>query len=141
MCAFLGNEARWLVKRVSEDPTVVCFLTASATTYKKYMPRTNFCHLTQAFAATGPCMIFTKKDSVMNYLILLHDLFSVLFKEETKLYEIQERKIVIDNTLPTATDANVDDVDIVKWYSHLSRKYLLSIKWPCWYFPLSMDPR
>ena len=48
---------------------------------------------------------------------------SVLFEEETKLYEIQVRKMVIDNTLPGATDDSGNDVDIVKWYSHLSKKY------------------
>ena len=68
-------------------------------------------------------MTVSKKDSVMKYLIELPDLVSVL-----KLYEIQVRNesvMMIDNTLPAATDGNGDDVDIFddKWYSHLSKKY------------------
>ena len=31
--------------------------------------------------------------------------------------------MMIDNTLPAATDDNSDDIDIVNWYSHLSKKY------------------
>ena len=68
-------------------------------------------------------MILSKKDSVMKYLIELTDLVFVFTEEEIKLYEIQVRKTMIDNTLPAATDDNGDDADIVKWYSHLSKKY------------------
>ena len=53
-------------------------------------------------------MIFSKKDLVMKYLIELPDLVCVLTEEETKLYEIQVRKMMIDNTLPAATDDNGD---------------------------------
>ena len=67
-------------------------------------------------------MIFSKKDLVMKYLIELPDLVCVLTEEETKLYEIQVRKMMIDNTLPAATDDN-GDVDIVKWYSYFSKEY------------------
>ena len=55
------------------------------------------------------------------YLIELPDLVSVLTDKETKLYEIQVRKLMLDNTLPAATDDN-GDVVIVKWYSHLSKE-------------------
>ena len=68
-------------------------------------------------------MILSKTDSVMKYLIELPDLVSVLTKEETRLSEIQVRKMMIDNTLPAATDDNGDDVDTVEWYSHLSNMY------------------
>ena len=68
-------------------------------------------------------MILSKKDSVMKYLTELTDLVFVFTEEEIKLYEIQVRKMMIDNTLPAATDDNGDDADIVKWYSHLSKKY------------------
>ena len=67
-------------------------------------------------------MNLSMKDSVMKYLIDLPDLVSVFTEEETKLYEIQMRKMT-DNTLPATTDDNGDDVDIVKWYSHLSKKH------------------
>ena len=124
----LGNEARKLVKRNPEDPTAVCFSTASATACKNCavyckdkLPLLN--STSKAFAALGPCMILNKKDSVMKYLIELPNLVSVLTEEETKLYEIQVRKMMIDNTLPAATVDNGGDVDIVKWYSHLSKKY------------------
>ena len=117
-----------MVKGNPEDPTVVCFLTASATAYKNCavyvkdkIPLIN--STLKAFAALGPCMILGKKDLVMKYLIELPDLVSVLTEEETKLYEIQAKKMMIDNTLPAATDDNGDDVDIVKWYCHLSKKY------------------
>ena len=68
-------------------------------------------------------MILSNKDSVMKYLIELPDVVSDLTEEETKLYEIQVRKMTIDNTLPAATDDYGDDVYIVKWYSYLSKKY------------------
>ena len=68
-------------------------------------------------------MIISKKDLVMKHLTQLPDLVSVFTQEETKLYEIQVRKMMINNTLPAATDDNGDDVDIVKWYNHLSKKY------------------
>ena len=55
-------------------------------------------------------------------LLELPGLVSVLTEEETKLYEIQVRKMMIDNTLPAATDNN-GDIDIVKWYGHLSKEY------------------
>ena len=127
MCAFLGNEARWLVKRVSEDPTVVCFLTASATTYKNcaVYAKEKLLLLNStlnAFATALPCMIRSKKDLVMNYLIELPGLVSVLTEEETKLQEIQVRKMMIDNTLPALAD-DIVDVNIAKWYSHLSKEY------------------
>ena len=75
-------------------------------------------------------MILSQKDSVMKYLIELPDLVSVLTEEETSLYEIQVRKMIIDNTLPVAADDNGDDVNIVKWYSHQSKKYLAVHKMP-----------
>ena len=75
-------------------------------------------------------MILSQKDLVMKYLIELPDLVSVLTEEETSLYEIQVRKMIIDNTLPVAADDNGDDVNIVKWYSHLSKKYLAVHKMP-----------
>ena len=71
----------------------------------------------------GPCMILSKKELVMKYLIELPDLVSVLTEEETKLFEIGVRNMIIDNTLPAAIADNGDDVDIVKWYSHPSKKY------------------
>ena len=117
-----------MVKINPEDPTVVFFLTASATAYKNCavytkdkLPLLN--STLKAFAALVPCMILSKKDSVMKYLIELTDLVFVFTEEEIKLYEIQVRKMMIDNTLPAATDDNGDDADIVKWYSHLSKKY------------------
>ena len=128
VCTSLGNEARKLVKRNPEDSTVVYFLTSSATAYKNcaVYAKDKFPLLNstlKAFAALGPCMILSKKDSVMKYLIELPDLVSVFTEEGTKLYEIQLRKMMIDNTLRAATDDNGDDVHIVKWYSHLSKKY------------------
>ena len=84
-------------------------------------------------------MILSKKDAVMEYLTDLPDLVSVLTEEETKLYEIQVRKMMTDNTLPAATNDNGDGVDIVKWYSHLSKKY--PTKWLCRYCTSFMDPR
>ena len=66
-------------------------------------------------------MILSKKNLVMKYLIELPDLVSVLTDKETKLYEIQVRKLILDNTLPAATDDN-GDVVIAKWYSHLSKE-------------------
>ena len=117
-----------MVKRNPEDPTIVCFLTASATAYKncavyakEKRPLLN--SNLKEFAALGPCMILSKKDSVMKYLIELSDLVSVLTVEETKLYEIQIRKMMIDNTFPAAIDHNGNDADIVKWYSHLLKTY------------------
>ena len=62
----------------------------------------------------GPCMILSKKELVMKYLIELPDLVSVLTEEETKLFEIRVRNMIIDNTLPAAIADNGDDVDIVK---------------------------
>ena len=59
----------------------------------------------------------------MKYLIELPALVSVLTEEETKLFEIGVRNMIIDNTLPAAIADNGDDVDIVKWYSHPSKKY------------------
>ena len=117
-----------MVKRNPEDPTVVCFLAASATAYRNcaVYAKDKLLLLNstlKAFAAPGPCIILSKKDLVMKYLIDLPDMVSVLTEEESKLYEIQVRKMMIDNTLPAATDDSGDDVDIVKWYSHLSRKY------------------
>ena len=116
-----------MVKRNPEDSTVVCFLTASATAYKNCavyakdkLPLLN--STLEEFAALGPYMILSKEDSVMKYLIELSDLVSVLTEEETKLYKIQMRKMMIDNTLPAATDDNGDDADIVKRYSHLLKK-------------------
>ena len=38
--------------------------------------------------------------------------------------------MIIDNTLPVAADDNGDDVNIVKWYSHQSKKYLAVHKMP-----------
>ena len=113
-----------MVKINPEDPTVVFFLTASATGYKNCavytkdkLPLLN--STLKALAALVPCMILSKKDSVVKYLTELTDLVF----EEIELYEIQVRKMMIDNTLPAATDDNGDDADIVKWYSHLSKKY------------------
>ena len=59
-------------------------------------------------------MILSKKELVMKYLIELPDLVSVLTEEETKLFEIGVRNMIIDNTLPAAIADNGDDVDIVK---------------------------
>ena len=84
-------------------------------------------------------MILSKKDAVMEYLTDLPDLVSVLTEEETKLCEIQVGKMMTDNTLPAATNDNGDGVDIIKWYSHLSKKY--PTKWPCRYCTSFMDPR
>ena len=111
-----------------EDPTVVCFLTASSTAYKNcaVYTKNKFPLLNstlKAFAALGPCMILSKKGSVMKYLIKLPELVSVLTEDEINLYELQVRKMM-----------NSDD-DIVKWYSHYQRSILLSTKWPCWYCP------
>ena len=99
-----------------EDPTVVCFLTASSTAYKTcaVYTKNKFPLLNstlKAFAALGPCMILSKKGSVMKHLIKLPELVSVLTEDEINLYELQVRKMM-----------NSDD-DIVKWYSHLSKKY------------------
>ena len=109
-----------MVKRNSGESTVVWFLTASATVYKncavyakEKLPLLN--STLKAFAGLGPCIILSKKDSVMKYLIDLPGLVSVLTEEETKLSEIQVRKMMIDNTLLTATDDNGDHVDIVNW--------------------------
>ena len=126
--ASLGNEARKLVKRNPEDPTVVCFLTASATAYKNCVVYSKEKLLLlnstlKAFSALGPCMILSKKDSVTKYLIELPDVVSVFTEKESKLYEIQVRKMMVDNTLPAAADGSGDNVDIVKWYSHLLEKY------------------
>ena len=126
--ASLNKKARKLVKRNPEDPTVICFLTASATACKACavyakdkLPLLNSTF--KAFSALGPCMILSNKDSLMKYLIELPDVVSDLTEEETKLYKIQVRKMTIDNTLPAATDDYGDDVYIVKWYSYLSKKY------------------
>ena len=67
----------------------------------------------KAFAPPGLCMILSKKELVIKYLIELPDLVSVLTEEETKLFEIRVRNMMIDNTLPAATADN-GDVDIVK---------------------------
>ena len=126
--ASLNKKARKLVKRNPEYPTVICFLTASATACKvcavyakDKLPLLNSTF--KAFSALGPCMILSNKDSVMKYLIELPDVVSDLTEEETELHEIQVRKMTIDNTLPAATDDYGDDVYIVKWYSYLSKKY------------------
>ena len=130
-----------MVKRSPEDPTLVCFLTASATAYKncavyakEKLPLLN--STLKAFAALWPCMILSKKDSVMKYLIEL----PVLTEEETKLYEIQVRKMMIDNTLPAAAD-NDGDVDIVKWYSHLSKEYPAAHKMTVSVLPIFRGPK
>ena len=126
--ASLNKKARKLVKRNPEYPTVICFLTASATACKvcavyakDKLPLLNSTF--KAFSALGPCMILSNKHSVMKYLIELPDVVSDLTEEETELHEIQVRKMTIDNTLPAATDDYGDDVYIVKWYSYLSKKY------------------
>ena len=139
MCASLGNEARKLVKRNPEDPTVACFLTESATAYKNCAVYANeklslLNSTLKAFAALGPCMILSKKDLVMKYLIELPDLVSVLTEEETKLYKIQVgiyllqlmRMVMLVLSSGTAI---------------YQRSILLSTKWPCPYCPSSTDPK
>ena len=55
-------------------------------------------------------MILSKKDSVMKYLIELPDVVSVFPEKESKLYEIQVRKMIVDKTLPAAADDSGDNV-------------------------------
>ena len=73
-------------------------------------------------------MIVSKKDWVMKHLTELHDLVSVVTEEETKLHKSQVREMMIDKTLPVATHDNGGDIDIIKWYSHLSKQYPAVLK-------------
>ena len=77
-----------MAKRNPEDPTVAGFLTAFATAYKncivydkEKLPLLN--SISKAFAALGPCMILSKKDSVMKYLIELPDLVLSALKRKS----------------------------------------------------------
>ena len=48
---------------------------------------------------------------------------------------------MIDNTLPAVTDDNGDDVDIVKWYNHLSKKSTVAHKMAMSVLPIFHGPK
>ena len=130
---FTGVKAKNMIRTTkANDATVDWFLTAAAKTYKICVEyarnKLPLCNKTlKTFAAIDPIMILSQKDCVMHYLLELPDLLiNVFTNEEEEKYEVEVRKLMCDNTLPSNNDEKGENIPIVDWWAALVKKYPLT---------------